>query len=102
MPERVGLSSGNGTLCLGIDGLLAPGSDQYSGLPLCRIGAAFDLPLVSTPEDSALLCPPELMRLRPSASGNPTLLGVSEACAQPDGEDRAISSGGSRVFCLII
>ena len=50
MPERVGLSGGNCTLCLGVDGLL----------------------------------------------------GVSEACTQPDGEGGAISSEGSRVFCLII
>jgi len=34
MPERVGLSGGNLTFCLGVDGLLAPGSDQYPGLPL--------------------------------------------------------------------
>ena len=52
MPECVGLSGGNRTFCLGVNGLLAPGSDQYSRLPT---GAATDLPLVSRPGDSALL-----------------------------------------------
>ena len=55
MPERVGLSEGNCTLCLGIGGLFAPGSDQYSGLSLRGTGAASGLLLEIRPEDSALL-----------------------------------------------